>query len=142
MRYPLRWREIVEDCLLEGLSIAKTIKRLQASGVKKCTPSQVDSCRREIQNRWEGEEREGRQLRRAEMRARLLELYGRALQAGEYNSALGSLRLLARMDGLEQPVRIAVESTLYIQAMGPVERHDEIERLLARRKLYLEVKNS
>jgi hypothetical protein len=87
-----------------------------------------------IRERWASEEIDLRPARRAEFRAMVKANFALAYATDNASAGASTLRLLARLDGLEAPMEIKLTGSVDVRALSPMERKDEIERLLALRK--------
>lgn len=85
---------------------------------------------RMVRERWTREEVEQRPQRRAQFRAMVMANFSLAHAEGNAMAGAATLRVLAKLDGLEAPSEIKITGALDIKAMSPRERQDEIERLL------------
>jgi len=85
---------------------------------------------RMIRERWAKEESELRPARREEFRAMVKANFAMAFATENAGAGAATLRLLARLDGLEAPLEVKINGGLDVRALSPKERRDEIERLL------------
>lgn len=86
-----------------------------------------------IRERWMREEEEHRPQRRAEFRAMIRNNLEIAWATANSIGGAATLRLLAKLDGLEAPCKIEISGAVDVRAMSPLDRQAEIERLLKRR---------
>jgi len=83
-----------------------------------------------VRERWASEERELRPGRREEFRAMVKANFALSYATANAGAGAATLRLLARLDGLEAPLEVKFSGGLDVRALSPKERRDEIERLL------------
>lgn len=100
-----------------------------------CSLRTLERYRKAVRDRWQQEEVELRPERRAELRAMVRSGYRGAVEAGQYFAAAKFAALLAKMDGLEAPVRVELDAVVSVAALSPVQRQREIAGLLARREI-------
>jgi len=91
-----------------------------------------------VRERWATEEAERRPQRREEFRAMIMQNLRVAWAVANPMAGAATLRVLAKLDGLEAPSEIKITGGLDIKAMSPMERQAEIERLLAIRAVALD----
>lgn len=134
---PRKNRELLVECeesLVDGTSDQSLPILAEKYNVAESTVSRYYKF---IHDRWATEEREQRPQRREHFRAMAMDAYRLAKTTKNALAAAAVLRLLAKLDGLEAPVRVALSVTVDIRAMAPEERHAEIERLWELRKMAL-----
>lgn len=88
---------------------------------------------RRIRERWATEEEERRPERRQEFRALCMENLRVAWDTRNAMAGAATLRVLAKLDGLEAPAEIHVSMALDVKAMTPQQRRTEIDRLIRQR---------
>lgn len=99
----------------------------------KVTERTIQRYMRSVRERWLKEEEEHRPMRRAEFRAMIRNNLEIAWATGNAMAGAATLRVLAKLDGLEAPCKLEISGVLDVRAMSPLDRQAEIERLLKRR---------
>jgi hypothetical protein len=83
-----------------------------------------------VRERWATEEVAQRPARREQFRAMVMANFALAHATANPMAGAATLRVLAKLDGLEAPTEVKVTGGIDIRAMSPRERQDEIDRLL------------
>ena len=117
-----------EDAMVKGVAWQVRDALADEQAVAKST---VDKYYRLIREKWATEEEELRPMRRQEFRARVLDTYRLAHQTGNAMAAAATLRVMAKLDGLEAPAKVEITGSIDVRAMTPLQRQEEIERLIA-----------
>ena len=86
-----------------------------------------------IRERWKTEEEELRPGRRAQFRAMIMENLRLAWATANPIAGAATLRILAKLDGLEEPTKVEITGGIDVRAMAPHERRDAIDELIAKR---------
>lgn len=83
-----------------------------------------------VRERWATEEASQRPARREQFRAMVMANFALAHATANPMAGAATLRVLAKLDGLEAPSELKITGGIDIRALSPRERRDEIERLL------------
>ncbi len=88
---------------------------------------------RKIRERWASEEVEHREQRRQHFRAMIMANFRLAMATSNPMAGAATLRVLAKLDGLEVPAKLKIAGSFDVRSMSPTERRSEIDRLIALR---------
>jgi len=91
-----------------------------------------------VRERWATEEEELRPKRREQFRAMVMENFRLAMDDANPMAGAATLRVLAKLDGLEAPGKLEITTAYDVRSMSPLERQAEIERLLLVRAAHLD----
>jgi hypothetical protein len=83
-----------------------------------------------VRERWATEEIEQRPQRREQFRAMIMANWQLAYVTQNPMAGAATLRVLAKLDGLEAPSEIKITGAIDVRALSPKERRDKIEELL------------
>ena len=92
----------------------------------------------DVEKKWASEEEERRPQRRAHFRQLLMRNLRVAWADGNSIGGAATLRILQKLDGLEQPAKLEITGKLDIRGMSPAERDAEIQQLLKERAEHLD----
>ena len=121
----------VEEGLIRGEPSTQLVTRLAAKF--KLVERTIWTYVKRVYERWAKEEEELRPMRRAQFRQMVMENFRLSLDSGEPGAGASTLRLLAKLDGLEAPSKVEITGQLNVKALDPIERRKKIEILMAKR---------
>lgn len=127
--------DLVEELLVQGMMHGRICERV----AKACSmaPSTIRDYITHVRRNWREMEAERREDRRSEFRAMAMENWRQSIAQQNASAGAATLKILAKLDGLEAPAEIRVTGAVDVRALAPMERQAEIERLIAARALHL-----
>ena len=127
----------IEDALVDGLSLPQLMALVGKLGFSESERT-VQRYMARIRKRWAEESAKERPELRAEHRARCLRAFHQARSNGDLRAASSFEVILAKIDGVFEPVRIEVSGRIAVAALSPMERQHEINELLRRKAEHLD----